>query len=86
MIDSKKFLLQESDIPEAWYNVVVDMPVKPRPILNPQTKEAMKAEDLYPIFAEELANQEMNTTDRWIEIPDEVRPSTDFLCLKWNTM
>lgn len=73
MIDSKKFLLQESDIPEAWYNVVVDMPVKPRPILNPQTKEAMKAEDLYPIFAEELANQEMNTTDRWIEIPDEVR-------------
>jgi len=73
MIDSKKFLLQESDIPEAWYNVVVDMPVKPRPILNPQTKEAMKAEDLYPIFAEELANQEMNTTNRWIEIPDEVR-------------
>ena len=73
MTDSKKFLLQESDIPEAWYNVVVDMPVKPRPILNPQTKEAMKAEDLYPIFAEELANQEMNTTDRWIEIPDEVR-------------
>ncbi|MBR5898765.1 MAG: TrpB-like pyridoxal phosphate-dependent enzyme [Muribaculaceae bacterium] len=72
-MDSKKFLLQESDIPEAWYNVVVDMPVKPRPILNPQTKEAMKAEDLYPIFAEELANQEMNTTDRWIEIPDEVR-------------
>lgn len=73
MIDSKKFLLQETDIPRAWYNVVVDMPVKPRPILNPQTKEAMKAEDLYPIFAEELANQEMNTTDRWIEIPDEVR-------------
>ena len=73
MIESKKYLLQENDIPQAWYNVVADMPVKPRPILNPTTKQPMKAEDLYPIFAEELANQEMNTTDRWIEIPDEVR-------------
>lgn len=73
MNESKKFLLQESDIPTAWYNVVADMPVKPRPILNPATKQPMKAEDLYPIFAEELARQEMNETDRWIEIPDEVR-------------
>lgn len=73
MIESKKFLLQENDIPEAWYNVVADMPVKPRPILNPATKQPMKAEDLFPLFAEELARQEMNDTDRWIEIPDEVR-------------
>lgn len=73
MNESKKFLLKESDIPTAWYNVVADMPVKPRPILNPATKQPMKAEDLYPIFAEELARQEMNETDRWIEIPDEVR-------------
>lgn len=73
MLESKKFLLQESDIPTAWYNLVADMPVKPRPILNPKTKEPMKAEDLYPMFAEELAKQEMNQTDQWIEIPDEVR-------------
>ncbi len=73
MIDSKKFLLQESDIPTAWYNVVADMPEKPLPILNSETKKPMTAEDLYPLFAEELANQEMNATDRWIEIPDEVR-------------
>lgn len=73
MLESKKFLLQESDIPTAWYNLVADMPVKPRPILNSKTKEPMKAEDLYPMFAEELAKQEMNQTDQWIEIPDEVR-------------
>lgn len=73
MLESKKYLLQESDIPTSWYNVVADMKVKPRPILNPTTKEPMTAEDLYPLFAEELARQEMNDTDRWIEIPDEVR-------------
>ncbi len=73
MVESKKFLLQENDIPDAWYNVVADMPVKPRPILNPATKQPMKAEDLFPLFAEELARQEMNDTDSWIEIPDEVR-------------
>ena len=73
MLESKKYLLQESDIPTSWYNVVADMKVKPRPILNPTTKEPMTAEDLCPLFAEELARQEMNDTDRWIEIPDEVR-------------
>lgn len=71
--ESKKFLLAEKEIPEAWYNVVVDMPVKPRPMLNPATKEPLKAEDLFPLFTEAVANQEMNTTDRWIEIPEEVR-------------
>lgn len=71
--ESKKFLLAEKEIPEAWYNVVVDMPVKPRPMLNPATKEPLKAEYLYPLFTEAVANQEMNTTDRWIEIPEEVR-------------
>ena len=71
--ESKKFLLAEKEIPEAWYNVVVDMPVKPRPMLNPATKEPLKDEDLYPLFTEAVANQEMNTTDRWIEIPEEVR-------------
>ncbi len=72
-MDSKKFLLQENDIPMVWYNVLPDMPTKPRPILNPSTKKPMSAEDLYPIFAEELAKQELNETDKWIEIPEEVR-------------
>ncbi|MCM1518175.1 MAG: TrpB-like pyridoxal phosphate-dependent enzyme [Pseudoflavonifractor sp.] len=72
-MESKKFILQEKDIPTAWYNVVAEMPVKPRPLLNPATHEPLKAEDLFPLFAEEVARQEFNDTDRWIEIPDEVR-------------
>ena len=71
--DSKKFLLQEKEIPEAWYNVVAEMPNKPRPMLNPATKQPLTAEDLFPLFSEEASRLEMNTADTWIEIPEEVR-------------
>lgn len=71
--ESKKFLLQEKEIPEAWYNVVAEMPNKPRPMLNPATKQPLTAEDLFPLFSEEASRQEMNTADTWIEIPEEVR-------------
>ena len=71
--DSKKFLLQEKEITDAWYNVVAEMPNKPRPMLNPATKQPLKAEDLFPLFSEEASRQEMNTSDTWIEIPEEVR-------------
>lgn len=71
--DSKKFLLQEKEIPEAWYNVVAEMPNKPRPMLNPATKQPLTAENLFPLFSEEASRQEMNTADTWIEIPEEVR-------------
>ena len=71
--DSKKFLLQEKEIPEEWYNVVAEMPNKPRPMLNPATKQPLTAEDLFPLFSEEASRQEMNTADTWIEIPEEVR-------------
>lgn len=71
--ESKKFLLQEKEIPEAWYNVVAEMPNKPRPMLNPATKQPLKAENLFPLFSEEASRQEMNTADTWIEIPEEVR-------------
>lgn len=73
LMESKKFILQERDIPEAWYNVMADMPNKPRPLLNPVTKEPLKAEDLFPLFTEEVSRQEFNDTDEWIGIPDEVR-------------
>lgn len=72
-MESKKFILQEKDIPTAWYNVVAEMPNKPRPLLDPKTKKPMQAEDLFPLFAEEVSRQELNATDKWIEIPDEVR-------------
>ncbi|MDR1499820.1 MAG: TrpB-like pyridoxal phosphate-dependent enzyme [Tannerellaceae bacterium] len=70
---TKKFLLEEKDIPSAWYNIAADMGGRLRPILNPGTKEPLGEEDLYPLFARELAHQEVNVTDAWIDIPEEVR-------------
>lgn len=72
-MQTKKFLLSENDIPQRWYNVITDMPNKPLPLINPATKQPLKAEDLYPLFAKACADQELNYTDRFIEIPDEVR-------------
>lgn len=69
----KKFILPESEIPTQWYNVTAEMKTKPQPMINPQTKQPLKAEDLYPLFAEELSRQELNQTDTWIDIPEEVR-------------
>ena len=69
----KRYILPESEIPTQWYNIQADMVNKPQPMIHPGTKQPIKAEDLYPLFAEECARQEVNTTDRWIDIPDDVR-------------
>lgn len=67
-----KIYLSEKEIPTAWYNVRADMKNKPAPLLNPGTGAPLSAEDLMPIFCEELCKQEMNNTDKWIDIPGEI--------------
>lgn len=69
----KRYFLSEQDIPTCWYNVMADMPVKPQPMLDPATREPVTVESLSALFNEECARQELNMTDRWIEIPQEVR-------------
>lgn len=69
----KRYFLSEQDIPSCWYNVMADMPVKPQPMLDPATREPVTVESLSALFSEECARQELNMTDRWIEIPQEVR-------------
>lgn len=69
----KRYMLDEEEIPRYWYNIQADMKNKPLPPIHPATKQPMKAEDLYPIFAKECCDQELNQTDSWIEIPAEVR-------------
>jgi len=70
---TKRFILPEKEIPRYWYNIQADMVNKPMPPLHPGTKQPLKPEDLYPIFAKALSEQELNQTDAWIEIPEEVR-------------
>ncbi len=69
----KRYLLPEDKIPTHWYNVVADMKTKPMPPLNPGTKEPLKPTDLYPLFAKQLADQELDQENVWVEIPEEVR-------------
>lgn len=72
MTRQKRFILQEDEIPTQWYNIQADMVNKPLPPLNPATKKALKAEDLYPVFCEECCRQEFDQEHAWIDIPDKV--------------
>ncbi|MBQ1399361.1 MAG: TrpB-like pyridoxal phosphate-dependent enzyme, partial [Lachnospiraceae bacterium] len=63
----------ESEMPESWYNVRSAMKTKPAPLLNPGTHEPMKAEELAPVFCEELIAQELDNDTEYFPIPEEVR-------------
>ncbi len=66
-----RIMLEESEIPKKWYNVVADMPECHDPFLNPATLKPAQKEDLYPVFAKELCEQEFSK-ERYIDIPEEV--------------
>ncbi len=67
-----KIYLEESELPRQWYNVRAHMKNKPAPLLNPATYKPMTAEELEPVFCRELVQQELNDTDPWIDIPEEI--------------
>ncbi len=68
-----KIYLEESEMPQAWYNVRADMTTKPAPLLNPATGEPMTAEQLEGVFCRELVAQELDNDSRYIPIPQEIR-------------
>ncbi len=68
-----KIYLEEHEQPTAWYNLRADMKNKPAPLLNPATKQPMTLEELSGVFCEELAKQELNETDAFFPIPEEVQ-------------
>ena len=68
-----KIYLSENELPTSWYNVRADMKNKPAPLLNPVTHKPMTFDDLRPVFCDELVKQELNETDAFIQIPDEIR-------------
>ena len=72
MADPVKFQLAESEIPTSWVNLLADLPGDGPPPLHPGTKEPVGPEDLAPLFAMALIEQEVSTEPE-IEIPDEVR-------------
>ena len=67
-----RFLLNESDLPKFWYNVMADSPLPPTPVLRPDTLEPVTPDFLSVLFPMELIMQEIST-EQYIEIPEEVR-------------
>ncbi len=66
-----KIVLEESELPTQWYNIVPDLPAPPPPVLHPATHEPVGPHDLAPLFPMDLILQEV-TQDRYVDIPGEV--------------
>ena len=66
-----KILLDESELPTAWYNVVPDLPAPPPPPLHPATRQPVGPADLAPLFPSALIAQEV-TGERYVDIPGAV--------------
>ncbi|HEX3039787.1 MAG TPA: TrpB-like pyridoxal phosphate-dependent enzyme [Caproiciproducens sp.] len=84
-----RFNLTEEQMPKQWYNLRADMKELPDPMLNPGTLKPIQTQELYPIFCEDLAKQETDSTTRYFDIPEEIqdiykmyRPSP--LCRAYN--
>jgi tryptophan synthase beta chain len=72
MSETVKYVLDESRLPEAWYNLAADLPEPPPPVLHPGTGEPVGPDDLAPLFPMQIILQEVST-DRFVTIPEEVR-------------
>jgi tryptophan synthase beta chain len=72
MSDQVKFVLEESRLPEAWYNIAADLPEPPPPVLHPGTGQPVGPDDLAPLFPMQIILQEV-ATDQYVPIPEEVR-------------
>ena len=68
-----KIYLEESEMPKAWYNLRADMINKPAPLLDGTTMQPITEDALAQVFCRELAKQELDETNPWIEIPQEIR-------------
>ena len=65
--------LTEDEIPRYWYNMRADMKEQHDPYIHPGRLDEVVFDDLKPVFCDELIKQEVNSTDRLIEIPEGIR-------------
>ncbi|MGH7966522.1 MAG: TrpB-like pyridoxal phosphate-dependent enzyme, partial [Candidatus Binatia bacterium] len=72
MTDMTKILLDETEIPKTWFNLVPFLPNPPAPPLHPATRRPIGPADLAPLFCDEILQQEMSA-EREVEIPEAVR-------------
>lgn len=68
-----KINLSEDELPKYWQNIRPYMQEAPDPFINPVTFKPCTADDLRPVFCDELIEQELDNTNKFIEIPEEIR-------------
>ena len=68
-----KIYLTEEELPKSWFDLRPEMKNKPAPMLHPGTGKPCTAQDLQAVFCDACVEQEMNTKESFIEIPEEVR-------------
>jgi len=68
----QKILLEEREMPTAYYNILPDLPEPMAPALHPGTGNPIGPQDLAAIFPMELIKQEVSQ-DSYIDIPEEVQ-------------
>jgi tryptophan synthase beta chain len=71
-METIQYNLPQSHIPQAWYNILPDLPKPLAPPLHPGTLQPIGPDDLAPLFPMGLIMQEVSA-EREIEIPGEVR-------------
>ncbi len=68
-----KTYLSENEVPGEWYNVRADMKKKPAPLIMPSTLKPCTANDLAPVFCDDLVKQELDDHTAFFPIPKEIR-------------
>ena len=68
-----KMYLSEEEMPKTWLNLKAFMKNGHPPFLNPATGKPCTAEELEQVFCKECVEQELNTADKEIEIPEGIR-------------
>jgi tryptophan synthase beta chain len=71
MTAATKVLLDESEQPTRWYNLLHDLPTPPPPVLHPGTLQPVGPDDLAPLFPMDLIMQEVSG-EQYIDIPGAV--------------
>ena len=67
-----RYYLPEEKLPKSWYNLRADMKEKPEPLVNPGTGKPVTADDLRPVFCDELVRQELDDDTAEFPIPQPI--------------
>jgi hypothetical protein len=70
--DPYRLYLSEDQIPTAWYTLRADMADKPEPMRLPNGQVAT-VDDISPVFARALAEQELDDDTAYFETPEPSR-------------